>query len=151
MDLKAIRKNAMFILGIVTVGAMSVPAFAETSDYRRGYERGYRDGVEADRRNDRRASMGRIDIESARYGINNNTCDAEDALQRAANRSQNRNDWRRRTFSIAVNNELCGDPAPRRVKTIDVRYRCGVGPMLRVQVQEGQTLNLNCQRVVSSR
>lgn len=138
MDIEFARKGILHALGFIALGAMSVSAFAQSAEYRRGYDQGYRDGIEAQSRQGQQGeAVGRIIIEEASYGTRDASCDIRDRVQQAVG-------WRR-NFSITANNDLCGDPAPNRVKRLDVRYRCGDGQALRVQTREGGTVTLNCR------
>lgn len=138
MDTKFVSKGVLCALGFITLGAMSVSAFAQSTEYRRGYDQGYRDGIEAQSRQGQQGgSVGRIIIEEASYGTRDASCDIRDTVQQAVG-------WRR-NISIAANNQLCGDPAPNRLKRLNVRYRCGDGPVLRAQTREGGTVTLNCR------
>ena len=147
MNTNFASRGVLYAIGLITLSALSVPAFADSTEYRRGYDQGYRDGVENhDSQGQQRGSMGRIDIERARYGTRNASCNPEAKLQKAVSRSQQGNDWRRRSISIAANNHLCGDPAPNHTKQLDVSYRCGNGSMLRAQAREGNNITLNCRQ-----
>lgn len=138
MGIEFARKRILHALGFVALCAMSVSAFAQSAEYRRGYDQGYRDGIEAQSRQGQQGEpVGRIIIEEARYGTRDASCDVRDRLQQAVG-------WRR-NISIAATNDLCGDPAPNRVKRLDVRYRCGDESALRVQTREGGTVTLNCR------
>lgn len=138
MDIKFARKGILHALGLIALGAISVSAFAQSAEYRRGYDQGYRDGLEAQSRQEQQGEpAGRIIIEEASYGTRDASCDVRDRLQQAVG-------WRR-NISIAATNDLCGDPAPNRVKRLDVRYRCGDGQTFRVQTREGGTATLNCR------
>ena len=138
MNTELVRKGVLCALGFITLGAMSASAFAQSAEYRRGYDQGYRDGIEAQSRQGQQGRwVGRIIIEHASYGIRDASCNVRDTVQQAAG-------WRR-NISIAATNELCGDPAPNHLKQLDVRYRCGDGPALHVQTREGGSVTLNCQ------
>jgi hypothetical protein len=138
MDIKFASKGVLCALGFLTLSAMSVTAFAQSREYQRGYDQGYRDGSEAQSNQEQQGGPGgRILIERADYGLRGATCDARDAMQSAIGR--------RRNVSIAANNDLCGDPAPGRVKQLDVAYRCGDGPTLRIRTREGGTVTLYCR------
>lgn len=138
MDIKFASKSVLCTLGFITLSAMSVSAFAQSREYQRGYDQGYRDGSEAQSSQDQQGGpAGRILIEEANYGVREASCDARDTLQNAVGR--------RRNVSIAANNDLCGDPAPNRQKRLDIVYRCGDGPALRVRTREGGTVTLNCR------
>lgn len=134
-------KGILRIFGFIVLWLISAAAFAQSAEYHRGYDQGYRDGIEAKSRQDQQGQeggfVGRILIEEARYGIREASCDIRDELQRAVG-------WRR-NISVTANNELCGDPAPNRVKKLTVMYRCGDGPMLRTQAREGGAVTLHCR------
>ena len=137
MDMKFTVKRVLCAVGFITLSAMSVSAFAQSREYQRGYDQGYRDGSEAQSSQDQQGGpRGRIVIERANYGTREASCDARDTLQNAIGR--------RRDVSIAANNDLCGDPAPNRLKQLDVEYRCGDGPAVRARTREGGSITLNC-------
>ena len=138
MATKSANKSILCALGFITLSAISISAFAQSPEYRRGYDQGYRDGIEAqNRQGQENGSAGRIIIEEASYGTRNSACDLRDAVQEAVG-------WRR-NISITANNKLCGDPAPNQAKKLNVRYRCGDGQVFRAQAREGGTLTLNCR------
>ena len=138
MNTKFLAQGIRCVFAFVILGSMSMSAFAQSTEYRRGYDQGYRDGYEAKNRNDQRGeSAERLLIEEANYGVRNETCNAQDALQRAVGG--------RYSISIPVDNRLCGDPAPDRPKRLDVVYRCGEGPVFRARADEGTTITLNCR------
>jgi len=146
MDMKFTGKRALCSLGLLACCALSASAFAQSNEYRRGYDQGYRDGIEAqsrqgqqyerqDGRQGERAE--RIRIEEARYGTRDNVCDATEAVQRAIG-------WRRHA-TIMATNELCGDPAVGRQKQLRIVYRCGDEPVARAQAGEGAAVTLGCR------
>lgn len=141
MNIKFASKGILCTLGFITLGAMSVSAFAQSADYRRGYDQGYRDGIEAQSRQNQQGQQdgprGRIHIEEALYGVRDASCDARDSVQRAVGG--------RRNASVTANNELCGDPLPGRAKRLRITYRCGNGEELSVRAPEGAAVTLNCR------
>lgn len=138
MNHQFVRKTMLCAVAFVTLGALSASAFAQSTEYRRGYDQGYRDGMEAQSRQGQPGRSGaRIIVEEASYGTRDGLCDARDAVQQAVG-------WRR-NVTITANNELCGDPAPKRPKRLVVSYRCGDGPVLNVRTREGSTVTLNCR------
>lgn len=138
MATKSVNKNILCALGFIALSAISMSAFAQGPEYRRGYDQGYRDGIEAQNlQGQENGSAGRIIIEEASYGTRNSACDLRNTVQQAVGL--------RRNISITANNELCGDPAPNQVKRFNVRYRCGDGQVFRAQTREGGTLTLNCR------
>jgi len=106
-------------------------------EYRRGYDQGYQDGIEAQSRQEQQRGRGRIYIEEARYGVRGASCDARDQVQQAVG-------WRRHV-SIAVNNNLCGDPAPGVPKRLRVTYHCGNGEVFEVRGPERGVATLYCR------
>ncbi len=141
MKSKFAAKGALIALGFITLGAVSVSAFAQSMEYRRGYDQGYRDGTEVQSRQAQPVQQGgrrgRIHIEEASYGVRDASCDAREKVQEAVG-------WRRNA-AVMVDNELCGDPAPHRAKQLRVTYRCGDAAPVRVQGPESRELVLNCQ------
>lgn len=131
-------KGILCVLGFITVGAMSTSAIAQSAEFRRGYDQGYRDGIEAQgRQGQQEGSAARIIIEQASYGTRDAACDIREKVQQTVG-------WRR-NIAITANNNLCGDPAPNRVKQLEIRYRCGDGETLRVRAREGSVVTLRCQ------
>lgn len=137
-------KNILCVLGLLAASAMSIPAFAESTEFRRGYEQGYRDGTEArDYQRPQRGTARKITIDQARYGTRNASCNPRDKLQKAVDKARNSDD-RRHGFSVVANNQLCGDPAPNTLKQLDLSYRCDSGPVQRTQTREGDSVTLRC-------
>lgn len=131
-------KGVLRLFAFLALGALSASAFAESAEYRRGYDQGYRDGIEAQGRQQHKGESGaRIIIEEASYGTRDASCDLRDQFQQMVGHS--------RSISIAANNELCGDPAPNQVKRLEVRYRCGDAAELRERAREGGSVTLNCR------
>ena len=122
---------------ILALAAASTTAFAQTAEYRRGYDDGYAAAQRAG--DDRGRGQGRnaIRIESAEYGARGAMCDARQSVRR---------DMERTGGTIIAGNQLCGDPAPRVEKRLSVVYRCGGDEAMRVVAREGETLRLNCRR-----
>ncbi len=125
------------LLCIGAIAAASAPAFAQSREFQRGYDQGYRDGIEAAQNQgpDRRGS--RIRLERAVYGFRGEVCDATEAVRNVAGG--------RRNVVITANNDLCGDSAPNRPKTLNVTYRCTDEAVRRVSVREGQSVTLSCR------
>lgn len=119
-------------------------------EYRRGYEagfeRGYAKGL-AD--GERRAApvlapppppapaprVGPIRITGAYYGTSSRNCDATRWLSHRANG--------KRSYSVEVTNEACGDPAHGQRKELNVTYRCGDIEKT-AAANEHRTIYLNC-------
>jgi hypothetical protein len=142
MDMKFTGKRALCSLGLLACCALSASAFAQSNEYRRGYDQGYRDGIEAQSRQGQQYEREgeraeRIRIEEARYGTRDNACDATEAVQRAIG-------WHRHATIVATN-ELCGDPDVGRQKQLRIVYRCGDEPVARVQAGEGAAVMLGCR------
>lgn len=120
-------------------------AQAQSMEYRRGYDDGFRAGMDAARG----GNMGgpgmvepgggrrRIIIEDAVYGDRDGVCDARPAVQAMVERQ--------REPLVRADNRLCGDPAPRRAKTLEITYRCGNGRMLRTALREDTQAVLSCR------
>lgn len=136
-----IKTAARNLLCIAALVAASVPAMAQSREFQRGYDQGYRDGIESTRNpvpeaEDRRP--GRIRVERAEYGFRTEVCDATDAVRQSATG--------RRSLEVLANNQLCGDSAPNRQKTLTVSYRCGWdGAPQRASVREGTAMRLACR------
>ena len=141
--MKLVTPSMRRILAVLALTAASTSAFAQSADYRRGYDDGYAAG-QRDSRGDRgdRGDRGRapdwgIRIEQAEYGTGNAMCNARRAVRDAMDRNGG---------AVQVNNELCGDPAVSRQKRLTVVYRCGNSEPVRVSAREGETLRLGCRR-----
>ena len=138
IQLKTAARN---LLCIGALAAASVPAFAQSREFQRGYDQGYRDGIESTKNpapdaEDRRP--GRIRVDRAEYGFRTEQCDATDAVRQSATG--------RRSLEVLANNQLCGDSAPNRPKTLTVSYRCGWdGAVRRASVREGTAMRLACR------
>jgi hypothetical protein len=103
----------------------------ESYDYREGYRRGYDDGFASGYRKGLEDNVpvapppppppprpsGPITVSSAFYGTTSKSCDATRYVAKRANG--------RRTASVDVNNEMCGDPAKGDRKQLEVTYICG--------------------------
>ena len=126
------------IAAVVALGAATTSAFAQSAEYRRGYEDGYTAGMRAaDQDRDRNPGYGRIYIEEAEYGVRGASCDARRPVWEQV---------RRNDGVIRISNQLCGDPIRGTNKRLRVVYRCGDSEPMRVFGREGETLRLNCRR-----
>ncbi|MDB5839030.1 MAG: hypothetical protein JWQ23_982 [Herminiimonas sp.] len=128
------------LLMFTTLSGASSSAFAQSAEYRMGYDQGFRDGISAaqqgrSERGERR--RGGIEIEDAYYGVRGASCDLRDTLRRNA--------IDKRRIDITANNRLCGDPAPGQRKRLVVSYRCGGGPVLRSTAGEGEDMTISCR------
>lgn len=134
LDTQLIKRVA----AIVALSAATTSAFAQSAEYRRGYEDGYTAGMRAaDQDRDRYPARGRLYIEEAQYGVRGASCDARRTVWDEA---------RRNDGNIRIGNQLCGDPARGATKRLRVVYRCGDSDAMRVVGQEGEILRLSCRR-----
>lgn len=132
-------------IAAIMLAAPSSAVLAQTAEYRRGYDEGYRAGMDAARAGEGRGGRGqgegggrrRIVIEDAVYGDRDGSCDARPAVQAMVDRQ--------RDPMIRADNRLCGDPAPRRAKALEITYRCGDGRMLRTTLREDTQAVLTCR------
>jgi hypothetical protein len=135
------KQQIMRVAAVLALTAASTSAFAQSADYRRGYE----DGFAAAQRGDRDGRDGRgrggewggLRIEQAEYGARGAYCDARRAV---------RNDIGRRGGAVVASNDLCGDPAIGAPKRLTVIYRCGDDAPQQVSARENDTLRLSCRR-----
>jgi hypothetical protein len=137
--MKIAHRNIMRIATVLALTAASTSAFAQSTEYRRGYEEGYAAGLRAageDRGGGGGAGRGRLHIEEAEYGVRGAVCNARRGVR----------DEIERTGVVVAHNELCGDPAPREQKRLRIVYRCGDSEPVRVFAREGETLRLRCRR-----
>jgi hypothetical protein len=127
----------MRIAAILALAAASTSAFAQSADYRRGYDEGYAAG-QRDARGDRGPHRGwpRVFIEDAEYGSHGATCDARRAV---------RDEIERNNGNVRAGNQLCGDPAHGEPKRLRIVYRCGDSEAVRVIARENETLRLSCR------
>ena len=126
------------IAAILTLTAASTSAFAQSADYRRGYDEGYAAGQRAAHDDRGRPSGGnRLRVVEAEYGARGAMCDARRAV---------RDEVERNGGAVRAGNGLCGDPAPGVQKRLSVVYRCGDNEPLRVVARENETLRLSCRR-----
>ncbi|MFC5461160.1 hypothetical protein [Massilia niabensis] len=129
------------VLALAAASAsVSTSAFAQSAEYRRGYEDGYAAGLRAGGgdRGDRGRGQGwgRVRVEEAQYGARRGMCDARQAVRREVERNG----------AVLAGNHLCGDPAYNEEKRLTVVYRCGDDAPLRVVAREHETLRLACRR-----
>jgi hypothetical protein len=130
----------MRIAAILALTAASASAFAQSAEYRRGYDDGYAAG-QRDARGDRGdrgpyRGWGRVFIEDAEYGAHGATCDARRAV---------RNEIERNNGNVRAGNQLCGDPARGEPKRLRIVYRCGDSEAVRVVARENEVLRLSCR------
>ena len=141
--------GALLITGLsLVLLAPLAQAQSQNFAYRRGYDQGYADGLAAARQapwqpgatpgwpGSLGASPAPITLHEARYGTAERACDARAGIARTLAEQP--------MPVLAVNNGLCGDPAPNQRKFLIVRYSCpGQGPV-RQSTREGQDMALNC-------
>jgi hypothetical protein len=126
------------LAAVLALTAASTSAFAQSAEYRRGYDDGYEAGLRASGgQGHQGGNWGRIQIDEAEYGRRGVMCDARRAVRDAVERNNG---------NILVSNRLCGDPVRNSEKRLRVVYRCGDSEPIRVVAQEGETLRLSCRR-----
>lgn len=132
------QKSIGRIAAILALTAASTTAFAQSAEYRRGYDAGYAAGQRAamdDR--EHRGGWSRPHIEEAEYGAHGAVCDAREAVRMEADRNDG---------AVRVGDQLCGDPARGEEKHLRVVYRCGDSEPVRVVARQNDTLRLSCRR-----
>jgi hypothetical protein len=117
-------------------------AHAQSPEYRQGYADGFRDGYDKARQELRgqqqqAARSASIQVQSAYYGeeYGNGRCDATRYVRQLANGLRN--------ASIDVSNEICGDPARGKRKSLSVTYSCAT-VMKTESAPEHRKLSLTC-------
>lgn len=132
------QQHIVRLAAVLALSAASTAAFAQSAEYRRGYDDGFAAG--------QRASQGgpgpgrgwqRIHVEDAEYGVRGAMCDARQAVRNALERNGG---------AVTANNGLCGDPARGAQKRLSIVYRCGDSEPVRVFAREEETLRLSCRR-----
>ena len=120
------------IAAILALSAATTSAFAQSAEYRRGYDDGYAAGLrEANGRG------GRVFVEDAEYGTHFASCDARRAVRYQVERNRG---------TVRADNQLCGDPAHGEPKRLRIVYRCGDSEAVRVVAREDETVRLSCRR-----
>ena len=124
------------IAAVLALSAATTSAFAQSAEYRRGYDDGYAAGLrEAGGRGDHRG--GRVFVEDAEYGTHFASCDARRAVRYQVERNRG---------AVRADNQLCGDPAHGEPKRLRIVYRCGDSEAVRVVARENETVRLSCRR-----
>jgi hypothetical protein len=123
------------IAAILAFTAASTSAFAQSNEYRRGYQDGFAAGQRA--AGGERGRHWGMRIEEAEYGVRGAMCDARDAV---------RDQLERNGGAVHAGNELCGDPARGAQKHLRIIYRCGDSEPLRAVAREHETVRLSCRR-----
>lgn len=140
----------LFLAAAMTWSAFVTAQDRDSHDYREGYRRGYDDGFASGlRKGNEDASRiapvappppppratGPITVSSAYYGTPSKSCDATRFLAKRVNG--------RRTTSLEVTKEMCGDPAKGDRKQLEVTYVCG-SIAKTASAYEHRTLYLDC-------
>ena len=123
------------IAAILALSAAATSAFAQSAEYRRGYDDGYAAAQREARGGDHRDW--RVYVEDAEYGTHFASCDARRAV---------RNEIERNRGAVRASNQLCGDPARGEPKRLRIVYRCGDSEAVRVVAREDETVRLSCRR-----
>ena len=131
------KQHIMRIAAVLALTAATSSAFAQSADYRRGYEDGYAAGQRDDR--DDRGGPGRdsLRILEANYGVRGSTCNARRSVRDSMERNRG---------VVVANDKLCGDAAPGKVKRLQVVYRCSDDEPQRAVARQGDTMRLSCRR-----
>jgi hypothetical protein len=131
------QRPLLRIAAILALSAATTSAFAQSAEYRRGYDDGYAAGL-------REAGGGRGDgrgwrvfVEDAEYGTHFASCDARRAVRHQLERNRG---------AVRADNQLCGDPAHGEPKRLRIVYRCGDSEAVRVVARENETVQLSCRR-----
>ena len=125
------------IAAILALSAATTSAFAQSAEYRRGYDEGYAAGLREARDGRGDGRDGRVFVEDAEYGTHYASCDARRAV---------RNEIQRNRGAVRATNQLCGDPAHGEPKRLRIVYRCGDSEAVRVVARENETVRLSCRR-----
>lgn len=134
-------QHIMRAAAVLALTAVTTSAFAQSAEYRRGYEEGFAAGQRASHGNQGgpgpRPGWDRIRVEEAEYGVRGSMCDARQSVRNAIERDGG---------AVTANNRLCGDPARGAQKRLSIVYRCGDSEPVRVVAREDETLRLSCRR-----
>ena len=122
---------------LALTAAASTSAFAQSNEYRRGYQDGFAAGQRAAFEQGGHHRDWRVHIEEAVYGTRDARCDAREAVRDRVERNNG---------AVHVDNALCGDPARGAEKFLRIIYRCGDSEPLRAVAREHETLRLSCRR-----
>ena len=128
------------IAAILALSAATTSAFAQSAEYRRGYDDGYAAGLReaGGGRDGRGEGRGwRIFVEDAEYGTHFASCDARRAVRSQVERNRG---------TVRADNQLCGDPARGEPKRLRIVYRCGDSEAVRVVARENESVRLSCRR-----
>jgi hypothetical protein len=130
------HRHIVRIAAMLALTAASASAFAQSAEYRRGYDDGYAAGQRAAQDDGRRPARLRVHVDEAEYGARGGRCDPISRVSKEIDR----------TGAVVVRNELCGDPAPGEEKRLRIVYRCGNSEPMRAFAREGETLRPRCRR-----
>lgn len=133
------NKTILRVAAVLALTAASSSAFAQSAEYRRGYDDGFAAGQRAarDDRGDRgRGGWDRLRVEEAVYGARGAVCDARRGVRQELERSGG---------TVIAGNHLCGDPIRNVRKQLSIVYRCG-DEQMQVTARENETLRLSCRR-----
>ncbi|KGF82746.1 hypothetical protein IA69_05620 [Massilia sp. JS1662] len=126
------------IAAVLALSAAATSAFAQSAEYRRGYDDGYAAGLREAGGGGRGEGRGwRIFVEDAEYGTHYASCDARRAVRHQIERNRG---------AVRADNQLCGDPAHGEPKRLRIVYRCGDSEAVRVVARENETVRLSCRR-----
>lgn len=135
--MKTTHQHFLRIAAVLALSAASVSVFAQSGEYRRGYDEGFAAGQRAAHEGGGRPGGPRIHIEEAMYGARGAECDARRAVHDAVERNNG---------SVTASNQLCGDPARGAPKHLRIVYRCGDSRPASVTARENERLQLSCRR-----
>ena len=136
--MKLASQHIVRIAAILALTAASTSAFAQSAEFRRGYDEGFAAGQRAAQGGPGgRPGWDRVRVEEADYGVRGAKCDARQSV---------RNEIERNGGAVIAGNNLCGDPARGAQKRLSIVYRCGDSEPVRVTARENETLRLSCRR-----
>jgi hypothetical protein len=123
---------------VLALAGACASAFAQSNEYRRGYDDGFAAGQRAAlEQGGGRPDWGRVHIEEAFYGAHGAVCDARRSVRESVARNRG---------MVEAGNQLCGDPAPGQPKRLRIVYSCDGTAPARVVANEHESLRLSCRR-----
>ncbi len=136
--MRLVYHHMMRSAAILALCAASTAAFAQSAEYRRGYDDGYAAGLRDARDGGGRGpGRGGLYIEEATYGVRGAMCDARRAVRQEAERNGG---------LVVAGNHLCGDPRRNTEKRLTIVYRCGNERPTQIVGRENETMRLSCWR-----
>lgn len=136
--MRFIHQHILRTAAILALSAASACAFAQSAEYRRGYDDGYAAGLRDARDGGGRGhGRGGLFIEEATYGVRGAMCDARRAV---------REEVARNGGLVVAGNHLCGDPRRNTEKRLTIVYRCGNDRPTTIVGRENDTMRLSCWR-----